>query len=89
MIGLARGLSLDNATVLTNELDALVVLGPTEAIQVYFKVALLSGAVLAMPWLILQLWLFIAPGLSRKERRYVYLFVLSASILFVWVSGLR
>ena len=82
MIGLARGLSLVNASVLSNELNELVVLGPTEGIQVYFKVALLSGAVLAMPWLILQLWLFIAPGLTKKERRHVYVFVLSASVLF-------
>ena len=82
MIGLARGVSLTRTTALTNELNELIILGPAEGIQVYFKVALLSGAILAMPWLILQLWLFIAPGLTKQERRYIYLFVASASILF-------
>ena len=80
-------LSLGEST-LGVDLD-LVVLGPAEGIQSYFKVALLSGAVIAMPWLILQLWLFIAPGLTKREKRYVYLFVLSATLLFgigVWFT---
>ena len=80
-------LSLGEAT-LGGDLE-LVILGPAEGIQSYFKVALLSGAVIAMPWLVFQLWLFIAPGLTKRERRYVYLFVFSATVLFalgVWFT---
>jgi sec-independent protein translocase protein TatC len=63
--------------------DRLQLLGPTEGIEIYFKVSLLSGAILAMPYMLYQLWLFIAPGLETRERRYVYIFVPSATLLFL------
>jgi sec-independent protein translocase protein TatC len=52
----------------------LQTLSPTEGIQTYFRVALVSGAIIAMPWILYQLWRFIAPGLHQHEKRYVYLF---------------
>jgi sec-independent protein translocase protein TatC len=61
----------------------LQMLRPTEGIETFFKVSLLSGAILAMPIILYQIWLFIAPGLTRQERRYVYLFIPSALSLFV------
>lgn len=60
----------------------LQLIGPTEGIETFFKVSLLSGAVFAMPLILYQFWLFIAPGLTRSERRYVYIFVPSAFLLF-------
>jgi sec-independent protein translocase protein TatC len=63
--------------------DRLQLLGPTEGIEIYFKVSLMSGAILAMPYMLYQLWLFIAPGLEARERRYVYIFVPSATVLFL------
>lgn len=60
----------------------LVAIRPTETLEIYFKTALAGGAVLTMPWLLLQLWLFIAPGLNKDEKRYVYVFVPAATILF-------
>jgi sec-independent protein translocase protein TatC len=63
--------------------DRLQLLGPTEGIEIYFKVSLMSGAILAMPYMLYQLWLFIAPGLEKRERRYVYLFVPSGTLLFL------
>jgi sec-independent protein translocase protein TatC len=63
--------------------DRLQLLGPTEGIEIYFKVSLMTGAILAMPYMLYQLWLFIAPGLEVRERRYVYLFVPSATLLFL------
>ncbi len=50
----------------------LQVLGPTEGITIYFKVALTAGLVLAMPVLIYQFLMFILPGLESREKRYVY-----------------
>jgi len=50
----------------------LQVLGPTEGITIYFKVALTAGLVLAMPVLIYQFLMFILPGLETREKRYVY-----------------
>jgi sec-independent protein translocase protein TatC len=60
----------------------LQVVRPTEGIETYFKVALLSGGVLSMPVILYQVWLFIAPGLTPKERSYLYIFLPSALVLF-------
>jgi sec-independent protein translocase protein TatC len=57
-------------------------LRPTEGIETFFKVALLSGGILSMPLILYQFWLFIAPGLTSKERRYVFVFIPSALLLF-------
>jgi sec-independent protein translocase protein TatC len=61
----------------------LQVLGPTEGIAIYFRVALTGGLVLAMPYLIYQLLLFILPGLEETERRYVKWGVPAATLLFL------
>lgn len=55
---------------------------PTEGIETFFKVALLSGGVLSMPFILWQFWQFISPGLEKSEKRYVYVFVPSAFLLF-------
>lgn len=60
----------------------LQVLRPTEGIETFFKVSLMAGAIISMPMILYQLWLFIAPGLTKKERRYIYIFLPSALILF-------
>ena len=61
----------------------LQTLRPTEGIETFFKVALVSGFILSMPVILYQFWLFIAPGLTKKERRYVYLFIPAALSLFI------
>ncbi len=61
----------------------LETIDPTENVTTYFRVALTSGAVLAMPFLVYFLWTFIAPGLEAKEKRYVRFIVPGATILFL------
>jgi len=56
---------------------------PTTNIVVFTKVALISGVVLAMPVLVYQLMSFIAPGLTRQEKRYLYFVVPGATLSFV------
>jgi len=46
-------------------------------------VALISGVALAMPVLVYQLIGFIAPGLTRREKRYLYLILPGATLSFV------
>lgn len=46
--------------------------GPLEAFMAYFKISLTLTIVVASPWILLQLWLFIAPGLYNNERRFAY-----------------
>lgn len=61
----------------------LQTLRPTEGIETFFKVSLMAGAILAMPVILYQLWLFISPGLTDQEKRYVYIFLPSALVLFL------
>ena len=61
----------------------LVYLNPTDPFNLYLYVALVGGLFVASPFVFYQLWLFIAPGLYRKERRYVLPFLLSMVGLFI------
>lgn len=61
---------------------ALQTLRPTEGLETYFKVSLLSGIVLAMPVILFEVWRFLSPGLHAHEKRYVYIFIPSALVLF-------
>ncbi|NLE52914.1 MAG: twin-arginine translocase subunit TatC [Chloroflexi bacterium] len=61
----------------------LQVLGPTESVVMYFRVALLAGAIIAIPYITLQLFLFIAPGLNRREKRWIYLALPATTALFL------
>ena len=61
----------------------LVYIEPTEAFMLYVKIALLAGVVLAAPVITWQLWLFVAPGLYVREKRFAIPFIVMASIFFV------
>ncbi len=47
-----------------------------------FKLALLLAVVLAMPFILYQVWAFVAPGLYRHERRLVAPILVSSTLLF-------
>jgi sec-independent protein translocase protein TatC len=55
--------------------DALVSLAPLETMTIFFMVCLVSGLVLASPWVFYQVWAFVAAGLYRHERHYVTKFL--------------
>jgi len=54
----------------------------TDQLGMFMRIALTAGFVLAVPFIATQFWIFIAQGLKGNERRYVYLFVPGATILF-------
>jgi sec-independent protein translocase protein TatC len=56
---------------------------PTEAFVLYVKMALLAGVVMAMPVILWQAWLFIAPGLYVKEKRLAAPFIFLATVGFI------
>lgn len=61
----------------------------TEAFMFEFKIAMLGAAIVAAPFIFMQLWLFVAPGLYAREKKVVIPFVASATILFgtgVWFA---
>lgn len=49
----------------------------------YMKVAFLAGIFVSAPIILLQLWLFIAPGLYKRERRLAAPFILGATVFFL------
>jgi sec-independent protein translocase protein TatC len=53
-----------------------------EPFLIYLKVGLYAGLFAASPFIFYQIWLFIAPGLYRKERRAIAPFVVSATLFF-------
>ena len=63
--------------------STLIFISPTEAFIIYLKSALIAGFFLSAPFILYQIWKFIAPGLYEKEKGYVVPFVITSSILFV------
>jgi sec-independent protein translocase protein TatC len=62
----------------------LVFTAPMEAFNtVWVKLPMLAAVFLASPWVLYQVWAFIAPGLYENERRWATPFVLSTAGLFV------
>ncbi len=49
----------------------------------YFRVSLLLGLAIAMPVIMYELLAFVAPGLTKRERRWLYPIVIGASAMFV------
>ena len=63
--------------------DKLVVTTTIEAFSLYVKVSLYTAIGLSVPFLLWQIWAFVAPGLYPHERKYVTPFVLLSSIFFI------
>lgn len=61
------------------ELQALQIQDP---LMVDFRVSLMASVFVCTPWLFFQLWMFIAPGLYSKEKRFVIPFVVVSVIMF-------
>jgi sec-independent protein translocase protein TatC len=56
---------------------------PTEAFFLYIKVAALVGLILAIPVVLFQFWLFVAPGLYAHEKKFAIPFVTLSTLFFV------
>jgi sec-independent protein translocase protein TatC len=63
--------------------DRLVVHTAVEPFSLYVKVSLYAAVCLSVPFLLWQIWAFVAPGLYPHERGYALPFVLLSSIAFV------
>ena len=53
----------------------LQALSPAAAFNAYLKIGFLSGMILAMPWVLYQIWMFVASGLYPHERRFTRLLI--------------
>src|ERR1035441_8056524 len=57
---------------------------PMEGISiVWFRVPILASIFIASPWVLYQVWAFIAPGLYKRERRWAVPFILTTAGLFI------
>ncbi len=60
---------------------------PMDPLNLYLQVSLIGGAILSSPFILYQVWLFIAPGLYQKERRFVIPFMGATVGLFLLGAG--
>ncbi|HKR62798.1 MAG TPA: twin-arginine translocase subunit TatC [Thermoanaerobaculia bacterium] len=63
--------------------DKLAYTRLTAPFFLYMKVAFFSGLFVAAPVILFQLWLFIAPGLYKKERRLAAPFIIFGTLFFI------
>ena len=61
----------------------LIYIEMTEMIGTIMKVCLTSGIILAMPYLIYQLLMFVSPALTRKEKKYIYFILPFVTLMFL------
>jgi sec-independent protein translocase protein TatC len=88
-LGIAVAISFlfarDLAVLLAAPLEGTSLLGTievTESISVFMRIALISGIILALPYIVFELWLFTAPGLRPRERKIGLIGIPLATIFF-------
>ncbi|MBI1279293.1 MAG: twin-arginine translocase subunit TatC [Anaerolineaceae bacterium] len=60
-----------------------IVLDPTGGVVQYFRVAILAGAILSIPVMTYQVLMFVLPGLTRQETRYLLYSIPPVTVLFL------
>ncbi|HRT43416.1 MAG TPA: twin-arginine translocase subunit TatC [Phycisphaerae bacterium] len=66
-----------------NQPETLLATSPAETLLVYVKVVLISALILGGPYIIYQLWTFVAAGLYPNERAWVHRLTLPSVLLFL------
>lgn len=67
---------------LPDQYDTLIILGPADAFAAQLKIAGFLGIAFAMPIILFEVWRFVTPGLTRRERRFIWPVMLAALVLF-------
>src|SRR6266702_8631407 len=73
---------LDKELAITLKERRLNYSAPLEPFFIQCKISMIAGFILVLPVVFHQVWLFIAPGLTRKEKRLVVPFVTASTISF-------
>ena len=55
--------------------------GPAEVFISYIKIAVVMAILVGGPWLLYQVWLFVSPGLYKREKRFAYVLIPLSSVL--------
>jgi sec-independent protein translocase protein TatC len=92
VIGLALGVGISfyftvplmsYLTIPVGGLENLQAIEVTEEVGVFMRVALMSGIALMLPYIAFEIWLFAAPGLRPRERKYGLFGIPLATLLFL------
>lgn len=73
----------DIMDILTAAAKELYYMRPAEAFMIYMKVALLSGLLLASPFMLYELYAFVRPALTWRERKFTLLCIPLALLLLI------
>lgn len=60
-----------------------VFIAPAELLMSYIKISVISGLVVSAPFLLLQIWLFVSPGLKKSEKRTIAVSLFIGGFFFV------
>jgi sec-independent protein translocase protein TatC len=61
---------------------SLYALGPIDGFSARMRIAVWGGVVIALPVVLWNIWRFIVPALTKREKRYSYFFIFSSVVLF-------
>ena len=61
---------------------SLYALGPIDGFSARMRIALWGGVVIALPVVLWNVWRFVVPALTKREKRYSYFFIISSVVLF-------
>lgn len=64
-------------------LEAMKAIEVTEPIGVFMKISLISGLAISLPYIAFEFWLFAAPGLKPRSRRFGLIAIPLATLLFI------
>ena len=70
-------------TIPIGGLQNLIAIEVTENISVFMRVSLLSGFILALPFIVFELLAFVMPGLTDSEKRWVRIAIPMSSVFFL------
>lgn len=73
----------DIMDILTAAAKELYYMRPDEAFMIYMKVALLSGLILSSPFILYELYSFVRPALTLRERRFTLICIPLSLVLFI------
>src|SRR5271163_170627 len=61
----------------------LIIHNPIDGFNLYLKISFMAGCIIAAPFVLYQVWLFISPGLYKTEKRFVTPFMIATVSLFL------
>ncbi len=68
--------------IIAKPVGYLYFFSPVEAFYTRIKIAFLFGVGIGIPWILLQFWLFVEPGLKPEEKKYGVPAIISSTLLF-------